>query len=213
MIITNLEIQKRNKDRVSVFVDGGYAFSLHAEIIYKYNIKKGDEITPEFMETISKVEEQKQANNYAMNLISKAFKTEKQIRDKMKEKGFDESHINITVDMLKDYKYINDELFAKSYISDSVSFTKSGKNKIKNKLYQKGVPTEIINEYISECIDDDQQFEAALEVGMKKYRTIRDTDKRKKNQKLISFLQYRGFSFDIIKRVISSISDEEILEE
>lgn len=209
MKITKIEIQKRNKDRVNVFVDEEYAFSLHAEIIYKYSIKVGDDITKDFMETISEVEEQKQANTYALNLISRAFKTEKQIRTKMTDKGFKDIHIDKTIAMLKEYRYIDDTLYTKNYISDSVAFTKSGKNKIKTKLYQKGVASETINELINELIDDEQQFNSALEIGAKKYKSIRETDIRKKNQKLISFLQYRGFSFDIIKKVLNTLSDEE----
>lgn len=209
MKITSIEVQKRNKERVSIFVDGEYAFSLHAEIIYKYGIKSGDEITSDFIENISKVEEQKQANAYALNLISRAFKTEKQIRTKMKDKGFEETYIDKTIDMLKDYKYIDDTLYTKNYISDSVNFTKSGKNKIKTKLYQKGVDSETIKEMIDELVDDEQQFNAALEIGAKKYKNIRETDIRKKNQKLMSFLQYRGFSFDIIKKVVATVSNED----
>lgn len=209
MKITKIEIQKRNKDRVNVFVDEEYAFSLHAEIVYKNNIRIGQEITKDFIENISEVEEQKQANTYALNLISRAFKTEKQIRTKMNEKGFKESHIDSTVDMLKSYKYIDDTLYTKNYISDSVNFTKSGKNKIKTKLYQKGIDSETIKEMIDELVDDEQQFNAALEIGAKKYKTIRETDIRKKNQKLTSFLQYRGFSFDIIKKVLVTLSNED----
>lgn len=208
MKITKIEVQKKNKERVSVFVDGEYSFSLHAEIIYKFGIKVGTEITPDFMETVGKVEEQKKANNYAMTLISKAFKTEKQIVDKMKQKGFEQEYIDKAISMLKEYKYIDDTLFAQSYVSDSVNFTKMGKNKIKNKLYQKGVNKDTINDTLNSLVDDDQQFEAALDIAKKKYRTIREADKRKKNQKMTSFLQYRGFSFDIIKKVLNELNND-----
>lgn len=208
MKITKIEVQKKNKERVSVFVDDEYSFSLHAEIIYKFGIKVGTEITPDFMETVGKVEEQKKANNYAMTLISKAFKTEKQIVDKMKQKDFEQEYIDKAISMLKEYKYIDDTLFAQSYVSDSVNFTKMGKNKIKNKLYQKGVDKDTINDTLNSLVNDDQQFEAALEIAKKKYRTIRETDKRKKNQKMTSFLQYRGFSFDIIKKVLNELNND-----
>lgn len=213
MKITKIEIQKKNKERVSVFVDGEYSFSLHAEIIYKFGIKVGTEITPDFIETIGKVEEQKKANNYAVTLISKTFKTEKQIIDKMKQKGFEEEYITKAINMLKEYKYIDDTVFAKNYVSDSVNFTKMGKNKIKNMLYQKGVDKDTINETLNELIDDEQQFQSALEIGSKKFKTIKDTDKRKRNQKLTSFLQYRGFSFDIIKKVLNELNNNSFDDE
>lgn len=208
MKITSIEEQKKNKDRVSIFIDGSYAFSLHAEIAYKYHLKVGTEIDPSFLEEIGKVEEQKKANNYVLGLLSKSFKPEKQIADKMREKGFEQEYIDKSIDMMKDYKYIDDSRYAKSFTSDSLNFSKMGKNKIKNKLYQKGIDKETINETLNELVDDEQQFEAALELGKKKYPTIRETDSRKKNQKLTTFLQYRGFSFDIIKKVLYSLNND-----
>lgn len=208
MKITNIEVQKKNKDRVSIFIDDSYGFALHAELVYKYNLKVGTELDLAFINEIAKVEEQKKANNYALTLLSKSFKTEKQIKDKMKTKGFEEEYINSAISMMKNYGYIDDSKYATSYVTDTMSFTKMGKNKIKNKLYEKGVDKDIINETLNELIDDEQQFDAALALGSKKYNTIRETDKRKKNQKLTSYLQYRGFSFDIIKKVLNELNSE-----
>lgn len=208
MKVTNIEVQKKNKERVSVFIDGHYGFSLHAEFIYKYNIKVGMDLEPSFINEIAKAEEQKKANNYALTLLSKSFKTEKQIKDKMKTKGFEEEYINKAIDMMKDYGYINDTRYATSYVSDTVAFTKMGKNKIKNKLYEKGVNKDTINDVLNELVDDEQQFEAALVIASKKFKSLKDIDKHKKNQKLISFLQYRGFSFDIIKKVLNELNSD-----
>lgn len=208
MKVTKIEVQKKNKERVSIFVDGNYGFSLHAELVYKYHIKVGMDLEPSFINEIAKVEEQKKANNYALTLLSKSFKTEKQIKDKMKLKGFEEEYINKAIDMMKDYGYINDTRYATSYVSDTVAFTKMGKNKIKNKLYEKGVDKDTINDVLNDLVDDDQQFEAALALASKKFKSLKEPDKRKKNQKLTSFLQYRGFSFDIIKKVLNELNND-----
>ena len=208
MKITKIEVQKRNKERVSIFVDDHYAFSLHAEIAYKYNLKAGMELDESFISEIGDVEEQKKANNYILTILSKSFKTEKQLKDKLKEKGFQDKHIDNAIELMKSYKYIDDERFAKSYVNDSISFTKMGKNKIKNKLYAKGIDKDTINETLNSLVDDEQQFEAAFSLASKKYPNIKEQDKRKKNQKLVSFLQYRGFSFDIIKKVIDKLNND-----
>lgn len=213
MKITKIETQKKNKERVSIFVDENYGFSLHAEIAYKYNLKVGMELDEAFISEIGDVEEQKKANNYILTILSKSFKTEKQLKDKLKEKGFQDKHIESAIQLMKDYKYIDDERFAKSYVNDSVLLTKMGKNKIKNKLYAKGIDKDTINETINSLIDDEQQLEAALSLASKKYPNIKEQDTRKKNQKLISFLQYRGFSFNIIKQVLDKLNNDFFDEE
>lgn len=59
MKVTNIEVQKKNKERVSIFIDGNYGFSLHTELVYKYHIKVGMDLEPSFINEIAKVEEQK----------------------------------------------------------------------------------------------------------------------------------------------------------
>lgn len=209
MKITLIEEQKKNKERVSIYIDEAYAFGVSLEILYKYNLKVGMILTEDFISDVIKKEETLKANNYAMNLISMGgLKTEKEIRDKMIKKGFNDDDINNTIDLLKDYKYVDDRIYAEYYIKDKLQINGYGKNKIKSDLFRKGVSSEIINECLDEFVDEDNQFELAIELGRKKVRTIKTDDFNILYRRVGSFLQGRGFSFDIIKKVMSVLKDE-----
>ena len=43
-IITKIELGKRNKERVNIYIDNEYAFSISAELVYKENLKVKDKI-------------------------------------------------------------------------------------------------------------------------------------------------------------------------
>lgn len=207
--ITKIEEQKKNKDRVSIYIDEVYAFGVNLELVYLYSLKVGKELTDEFVNEVLKKEESMRANNYAINLISSGgLKTEKEIIDKMTRKGFNEEDIVNAITLLKEYKYIDDNIFAEYFIKDKININGYGVNKIKNELYRKGVSSDIINEALEEFIDSDNQFELALEAGRKKIRTIRTDDFSIIYRRVAGFLQGRGFSFDVIKKVMDEIKKE-----
>lgn len=209
MKITKIEEQKRNKDRVSIYVDDNYLFGINKEVVYTTGLKVGKEITEEYLNEVVRKEEKLRANNYAINLISMGgLKTESEIYKKMINKEFNEDDINDAINLLKEYKYIDDEAYSEWFVKDKVSINGYGINKIKNQLYKKGVSSEIINKCIEEFVDEDMQFELALEVGRKKMTNIRTDDFSVIYRRVSSFLQGRGFSFDVIKKVMNELKKE-----
>lgn len=209
MKITKIEEQKKNKDRVSIYVDDNYLFGVNKEVVYTAGLKVGKEVTEEYLNEVVRKEEKLRANNYAINLISMGgLKTENEIYKKMVSKEFNEDDINGAIDLLKEYKYIDDEAYCEYYVKDKININGYGMNKIKNQLYKKGVSSEIINRCIEEYVDDDTQFELALEVGKKKMNTIRTDDFSVIYRRVSNFLQGRGFSFDVIKKVMNELKKE-----
>ena len=89
--MTKIEIQKRNKERVNLFLDGEYAFSISAELVYKESLKVNSEINPEKLRTLAESENFMRCKESALRIIEKTYKTEKEVRDKLKLKEYDES--------------------------------------------------------------------------------------------------------------------------
>ncbi|MDX5667654.1 hypothetical protein SIK42_09055 [Clostridioides difficile] len=46
-IITKIEQQKRNDDRVNIYVDDKFFIAIFKELVYTFNLKKGNEINEE----------------------------------------------------------------------------------------------------------------------------------------------------------------------
>lgn len=199
--ITSIERQKNNEKRFNIFLNGKFAFGLDASICYKHKLEIDMEIDGYYIETILKSEEKDKASNYAMYLLSKKDRTKKEIIDKLKDNGFDDEIIYSVLDKLSEYNCINDETYCKKYINDKSKFSKYGINKIKAKLYAKGVDKEIISKEIIK-IDNNLEFENALALAQKKLSSIKEVDKYKIKAKLSSHLATKGFSYDTINKVL-----------
>lgn len=202
-IITKIESQKKNNDRVNIYVDGEFFMAVFTELIYTFNLKKGMEIDQNNLTYILKEEMYIKAKNKALNILSKADQSEKNIREKLSSE-FEEDTIDIVIEFLLKNKFIDDDLLAQKIVNTNVNLNKCGRNKIKQNLYNKGIAIESINEAISE-IDKDVEFENAMYLAKKRYERVKNEDKRKIYQKISQHLAYKGFDYDIIKRVLNKL--------
>ncbi|MCT4507429.1 MAG: recombination regulator RecX [Tepidibacter sp.] len=206
--ITKVEEQK-NKNRVNIYVDDEFFMGVYKDLVYTLNLKKGNTIEKESIQTIIADEMYLKAKNKALNILSRSSQSQKNIIYKLSKNEFDEKTIDRVIDFLKKYKFIDDDNLAKNIVKDKVNINKFGKNKIKQTLYSKGIDSLTINSTLNCEIDDEKEFENALYLGNKKYEKIKNEDKNKIYRKLSSHLTYKGFAYDTIKKVVNTIMNTE----
>ena len=202
-IITKIEQQKKNQDRVNIYVNDEFFTAIYKELVFTFNLKKGDEIDENNLKTILDDEMYLKAKNKALNILSKADQSEKKIKEKL-QTDFEEETINKVIDFLKRNKFVDDNLLAHKIVNTNLNLNKCGKNRIKQNLYNKGLDTSSIIEAMSE-IDSDIEFENAMYLAKKRYERIKNEDIKKIYQKLSQHLAYKGFNYDIIKRVLNKL--------
>ena len=202
-IITKIEQQKNNEDRVNIYVNGEFFTAIFKELVFTFNLKKGDEIDENNLKSILSDEMYLKAKNKALNILSKADQSEKKIREKLST-DFEENTIDKVIEFLKRNNFINDNLLAQKIVNTNLNLNKCGKNRIKQNLYNKGIDSSTINKAISD-IDNEAEFGNAMYLAKKRYERIKNEDKRKIYQKLSQHLAYKGFNYDIIKRVLNKL--------
>ena len=202
-IITKIEQQKNNEDRVNIYVNGEFFTAIFKELVFTFNLKKGDEIDENNLKAILSDEMYLKAKNKALNILSKADQSEKKIREKLST-DFEENTIDKVIEFLKRNNFINDNLLAQKIVNTNLNLNKCGKNRIKQNLYNKGIDSSTINKAIND-IDNEAEFENAMYLAKKRYERIKNEDKRKIYQKLSQHLAYKGFNYDIIKRVLNKL--------
>lgn len=209
MKITKIEIQKRNKEKVNIYVDDKYSFSLTLNGLIDSKIKEKDEITQEKIEQLKIEDSPKLAALQAINIISYSMKTEKELRQKLSTKGFSDNAINYAVDKMKSYGYIDDENYVTSYIKTRAIPQGWGENKIISNLLKKGVDISIIKEKISELYSDDEKKESILNVASTYLAKIPKEEYLKKKQKLYRYLASKGYSYDLISFACNELLKKE----
>lgn len=209
--ITKIEAQKRTKDRVNIYIDEVYAFSVSTELVYREGLRKELVVNEEKLKQIVKEDNIIKCKNTAIRIVERSYKTEKEIREKLFEKGYEKDEIDKTLDFLKEYKFINDEAYTRMYVNDKSKL--QGRGKIKYALIKKGVDEQEIESAL-ETIDKDKEKEVALELARKKYVIIskREDDKYKLWNKLCRFLVSRGYDYSLVKEVVREVVNVEDLE-
>lgn len=206
MVITKIEIQKRNKEKVNIYVDDEYSFSLTLNGLLESRLNKGDEITQDVIDRWSSKDEPNLAFNKAYEIISAyGMKTEKELRKKLAEKGFSEPSVDYAIERMKGYGYTDDAQYSRSYIQSHAIPQRWGEQKIISHLLQKGVEMETIRNAIAEVYSEDQKQEAIFEAAEKYARKLKGEDKRKDRQKLYSHLASKGFSYDLISEAVNHV--------
>lgn len=210
--ITKIEIQKKNLDRVNIYINEEYYFSCHKELVFKLNLKVGCFVD---LNTVNKAiieDDFIKCKNYALKIIDKTSKTAKQIKLKLIQKGFNEESVLRTINFLYEYKFIDDEKYTELYINQNIK--RWGKNKIKYSLVSKGIDEEIITEYLRK-LDNEDEFETGKNLALKKYISIvkREKDRNKISRKLYSYLISKGYSFEYAKNIVDEIMSTNIYDE
>lgn len=203
-IITKIEIQKRNKERVNLFLDGEYAFSLSIELVYKEGLKTKDDIDSEKLKILAEHESAIRCKDSALRIIEKSYKTEKEVRDKLRLKGYEDNAINNSIEFLKEYNFINDVNYTKAFINNKLN--SEGSQKIKYKLIQKGISKEIIAEELAD-LNNENEKNIALNIAKKKLNIIkkRENDNYKISGKLYRYLISKGYGYDITSEVVKQV--------
>lgn len=202
MKITNIEPQK-NKNRVNIFVDDLFAIGIDAELRYKYNLEIGMEVDDDFIKDVISAEDENKAINYALNLLSYRQRSEKEVYLSLKRKGFEENQIKNAIEYCKENNYLDDKLFAESYINDKLNLNKFGTERIKYELIIKGISKEIVDRLL--IVDSEEQYHMAKALAEKRLNTYKNDNKNATYRKLSGFLQRKGYSYEIISKVMKEI--------
>lgn len=198
--ITEIKPQVKNKNRFSVFINGEFSFGISEFDLLKLSLKQGQEFTDDELIDIIKSVEESECQEYANSLVNQKLYTEKKLREKLKLKQFSLVSINLVVDRLKDYGYIDDFLYAKTYIEEL--HNKYGILKLKQKLYEKGISREIIDE----CLEGFENHDTALSVL--KIKTRGQKPIKDDYPKLLRFLAQKGFPYDQAKNALNTFLEE-----
>jgi len=134
---------------------------------------------------------------YALKLVSRKRYTQKEIEKKLKGKVFATGDdIEKVIARLKEYKYLNDDEYAKDFIENRARFSPRGKRLMAFELRKKGVSKEIANKAISESEID--ELDLAKQILKRRQRVLNKLPEQKRKEKIFMILASKGFNFDTI---------------
>jgi regulatory protein len=210
MRITAIEPQKKNPGRRNIYADGQFVVGVSDETLLRFGLRIGDEIPPALVQALEQAEELVGAKGVALHFLTVRPRTEREIRDKLREKEFAEEDIVHTIAALKSAGLLDDAAFARMYIRDALSARPAGKMLLKRKLLLLGVEKSVVEDAIEECFTGVDIEAAALTLArqfLKKTQNLRKGESAAKRRNRVSaFLARKGFAWDVIEAVLKQVS-------
>lgn len=204
MQVVNINYSK-SKEVFEVVFEDETKLLLNYNIFEKYKVSVDMDFSEDEILEMKYFSDIERAKSRAINYISGKLKTKYEVRLKLKENGFAEDVIDKVLDILEKEEYLNDKVYCEIFIEDKKKLNGYGKNKIKSLLIQKGISKNIFEDFLNE-FEYDEEFDNALKMGIKKLELLsNEEDNFKKKQKVINYLTYRGFGFDVINDVLKEI--------
>ncbi|WP_029278028.1 regulatory protein RecX [Pedobacter borealis] len=130
-------------------------------------------------------------------------RSQKEARYKLVEWGMRGDELEEIISELILNNFLNEERFAKSYASGKFNIKHWGRVKIKQGLKLKGVPDKILQKAIY-SLDDDDYLQTIEKLAIKKVESLNENDPFKRKNKLMSYLQAKGFETDLILLVLKA---------
>jgi len=201
--ITALKAQKKNPNRISVYLDGEYAFGL-ARIVAAW-LKIGQRLGEEQIDRLKQQDTLEVAYQKMLRFLGFRPRSETEIQRKLSEQGFDEGVVNSTIQRLKENGFLGDEQFARDWIENRTTFRPRSKRLLAMELRQKGVDEEAIQRALAETGDEDN---LAYQTAAKYAHRLARVDWETFRKRLGAYMMRRGFSYGTIAPILRQVWDE-----
>lgn len=202
--ITAIRSQKGRKKRVKVFLDGKFAFSLEAEVAVRESLEVGQELSSGQIESLLGADRFCRCLKAAYHYLSYRPRSEAEVRDRLKQHGFDSESIETVLSKLKEQGLVEDMAFAQFWKENRQAFSPRSQRLTRLELREKGVSAEVIDQVIGELDDGDSAYRAASS----KAQRLRNSDYQAFLKRLGGYLRRRGFSYGVINSTVKRLWQE-----
>ena len=172
VVITRLVASKGRPKKVKVYLDGKYAFSLEVAVALEARLRIDQELSQSKIDRLEHENGLKRALAAANRLLSFRPRSEKEIRQKLLQKGFNTAIVTESLKYLKERKLVDDAAFARYWAENRTTFSPRSGRLVQLELRQKGVTAEVAQE-TSGAVDDEA---AAYAAGSKKASRLEASD-------------------------------------
>jgi regulatory protein len=201
--ITAIETQKKNPNRVNLYLDDQFAFGL-SRIVAAW-LSAGQVLTEEKIAVLQLEDAREVAMQKALHFLGYRARSRQEVRANLEKHEIPEVVIESTLQRLQENNLLNDQEFAQAWVENRNTFRPRSRRVIAMELRRKGLDDETVQKVLSENIDEQT---LAMDAARKYLRKVQGLAWQEFRQKLGGFLGRRGFSYDVCAQVVRSLWNE-----
>jgi regulatory protein len=205
--VTALKYQKKNRERVSVYIDDRFAFGLPA--IVAASLQQGQYVTEAEIESLQEQGLTEAAYSRVLDYLSYRPRSQAEVTKYLEKQGLAASHIETICGRLERAGLLDDEAFACFWVENRERFRPRGERALRFELRSKGIDHNVIDRVLTSL----DASESAYRAAGRKARQMCHLDRQTFDQKLVAYLARRGFAYEVAREATDRLWAELILEE
>ena len=202
MRVERIEASKHKKGRILLFLEDGACLKITEQELLDFGLRSGDELDEETLKRLKEAAGVSNTRAAAADLIGKRAMSRRDLERKLQEKGASETEARYAAEWLEAIGALNDAEYAAALVRH-YSRLGYGPARVREKLYEKGVPRELWEDALEELPEDGGQVDGFLRSKLRG-RTPDEKEKRR----LTNALLRRGFPWGEVKAAWRRLGEE-----
>ncbi len=228
MRVSRIEVQKKDKSRYSVYLDDSFWLGVSEGTLIKFNLAKGQTLTPEECQTIRDYEQEESLYLRAIKHLSRALKSSGEVYDYLKAQALKqadldsleakedflaelEPYLGRVIGRLVSQGYLDDALYGRSLVLTEARVGRKGPQLIGRKLQDKGLTASQIAQAL-EAYELDLLEENIQTLIEKFYKSQRRLPAGQLKRKVQEHLLTKGYSLAMIQPYLEDCQPEADLD-
>lgn len=146
------------------------------------------------------------ALNNAYMLLRIRPRSEREVRDRLKLKGYAPLLVEDIVSGLKKTGEIDDLKFANFWVESRMHQNPAGDVILKHELKRKGVEADVIEAALLHKAENYDEYAIALPMAEERFRRFSKIDRRKALKRVYDFMLRRGFKYDTVQKILGCLT-------
>lgn len=205
MTITKIERQKKARHRVSIHLDGEFAFGADEELVYVFRLAPGRVLDES---TIARIREEdlfRQARAAAMRFLARRMHSVREMEEKLRERQFPEHSIGRVTARLLSLSLLDDREYARAFVRDRMRFRPAAKANLFLQLRKRGVPEEEADAALCEYFTDEVEETMARAMADKWLARHAGLAADVRKRRLAGYLSRRGYRASLIHSILEGV--------
>ena len=207
--ITQIIEQKRRPNRRNVHLDGAFAFGCNLNVIARFRLRVGMQLTADEVVQIQFGEVKQECFDAAIRFLESRLHSRAELRRKLARREYGDAVLEATLDDLSRLGYVNDARFAQTKVLSAVQHKQHGRRRAMVELLKAGVTGETARRAVEEVYEATDSTGIARALALKQVPRLRKLDSAVARRRLIGMLQRRGFDYDSIRPVVDEVLGHE----
>jgi len=207
--ITALTVRQHEPTRVSVFLDGAFAFGVSQELVRQWDLWVGRQLSVEDQAHLRAAEQLLTAQATALQYLAARPRTAHEVRQKLRRGGVPDQIVDQVITRLQNRGVLDDTAYTHAYLTSRLAGRGYGPQRLRQELQQRGIGRALVEDAMQQDLAVGDVLAAARAQAARRWpRLARETDRAKRRQKLWAFLRRRGFPAAIVQQVLTEMAEE-----